>query len=44
VVAASLLLGSVIRLCVSRARRAIERDLKSEIDPVAESLVRALCK
>ncbi|HMU96410.1 MAG TPA: TetR/AcrR family transcriptional regulator [Elusimicrobiota bacterium] len=44
VVAASLLLGGVIRLCVSRARGAIQGDLKSEIDPVAESLVRAVCK
>lgn len=44
VVAASLLLGSVIRLCISRARRAIDRDLKAEIDPVSETLARAICK
>lgn len=44
VVGASVLLGSVMRLCVSRAWGAIERDLKGEIDVVTDILMKGIKK
>lgn len=43
-IAASLLLGSVIRLCVVRFREGIGSDLRRETDTVADALWRALKK
>ncbi len=43
-VAASLIVGSIIRLCVVRFREGIGRDLRKETETVTEALWRALSK
>jgi AcrR family transcriptional regulator len=40
----SILVGSIIRLCIARIRKAIEHDLRQEVNIVSESLWRALRK
>jgi AcrR family transcriptional regulator len=43
-IGASILVGSIIRLCIARIRKAIEHDLRQEANTVTESLWRALSK
>lgn len=43
-IGASILVGSIIRLCIARIRKAIEHDLRQEVDNVTESLWGALSK
>ena len=43
-IGASILVGSIIRLCIARIRKAIEHDLRQEVDNVTDSLWGALSK
>jgi AcrR family transcriptional regulator len=43
-IGASILVGSIIRLCIARIHKSIEHDLRQEVDNVTESLWGALSK
>lgn len=43
-IGASILVGSIMRLCIARIRKAIDHDLRQEVDIITESLWGSLIK